>query len=43
MKLDCVLTSVNDNELYLEFIPIFIKTNKKIDKINLYSYDETSI
>jgi len=30
MKLDCVLTSVNDNELYLEFIPIFIKTWNKL-------------
>jgi hypothetical protein len=30
MKLDCVLTAVNDNPLYLEFIPIFIKTWNKL-------------
>ena len=30
MKLDCVLTAVNENPLYLEFIPIFIKTWEKL-------------
>jgi hypothetical protein len=30
MKLDCVVTAVNENPLYLEFIPIFIKTWKKL-------------
>lgn len=30
MKLDCVITSVNENPLYLEFIPIFIKTWNKL-------------
>ena len=30
MKIDCVLTAVNDNPLYLEFIPIFIKTWNKL-------------
>jgi hypothetical protein len=30
MKLDCILTSVNENPLYLEFIPIFIKTWAKL-------------
>lgn len=30
MKLDCVLTAVNENELYLEFVPIFIKTWKAL-------------
>lgn len=30
MKLDCVLTAVNDNPLYIEFIPIFIKTWNKL-------------
>ena len=30
MKLDCVLTAVNDNLLYLDFIPIFIKTWNKL-------------
>jgi len=30
MKLDCVLTSVNENKLYLDFIPIFIKTWNKL-------------
>jgi hypothetical protein len=30
MKLDCVLTAVNDNPLYIDFIPIFIKTWKKL-------------
>tara|TARA_B110000858_G_scaffold197484_1_gene259295 strand:- start:3230 stop:3397 length:168 start_codon:yes stop_codon:yes gene_type:complete len=30
MKLDCILTSVNENKLYLDFIPIFIKTWNKL-------------
>ena len=30
MKLDCVLTACNDNPLYSEFIPIFIKTWNKL-------------
>jgi hypothetical protein len=30
MKLDCVLTAVNENPLYLDFIPLFIKTWKKL-------------
>lgn len=30
MKLDCVLTAVNENPLYLDFVPIFIKTWKKL-------------
>lgn len=30
MFLDCVLTAVNENELYLEFVPIFIKTWNKL-------------
>ena len=30
MKLDCVLTSVNENPLYLGFVPIFIKTWNKL-------------
>jgi hypothetical protein len=30
MKLDCVLTAVNENPLYLEFIPIFVKTWNKL-------------
>ena len=30
MKLDCVITSVNNNNLYIDFIPIFIKTWKKL-------------
>ena len=30
MKLDCVLTSTNDNPLYMDFIPIFIRTWKKL-------------
>ncbi len=28
MKLDCILTAVNENPLYIEFIPIFIKAWK---------------
>ena len=38
MKLDCVLTSVNCNELYLDFVPIFIKTWNK-----LYPYVDIKI
>ena len=30
MKLDCVCTAVNENKLYLDFIPIFIKTWNKL-------------
>lgn len=30
MKLDCVLTSVNENPQYLDFVPIFIKTWNKL-------------
>jgi len=30
MKLDCVLTAVNENILYLDFVPIFIKTWNKL-------------
>jgi hypothetical protein len=30
MRLDCVLTSTNDNPLYIDFIPIFIKTWNKL-------------
>lgn len=30
MKLDCVVTSVNNNPLYIDFIPLFIKTWKKL-------------
>ena len=30
MKLDCVITSVNNNDLYIDFIPLFIKTWKKL-------------
>ena len=30
MKLDCVLTAVNENQLYLDFVPIFIKTWNKL-------------
>lgn len=30
MKLDCVLTAVNENTLYIDFIPIFIKTWNKL-------------
>jgi hypothetical protein len=30
MKLDCVLTAVNENAMYLDFIPIFICTWKKL-------------
>lgn len=30
MKLECVLTAVNDNPMYTEFIPVFIKAWKKL-------------
>ena len=30
MKLDCIVTAVNENQLYIDFIPIFIKTWKKV-------------
>lgn len=30
MKIDCILTAVNDNFLYTEFIPIFVKAWKKL-------------
>ena len=30
MKLDCILTAVNDNPLYIDFIPIFVRTWKKL-------------
>jgi len=30
MKIDCVLTAVNENKLYLDFVPIFIKTWNKL-------------
>jgi len=30
MKLDCVLTAVNDSRLYLDFVPSFIKTWNKL-------------
>ena len=30
MILDCILTAVNENPLYLEFIPLFIKTWNKL-------------
>ena len=30
MKLDCILTAVNINLLYIDFIPIFIKTWNKL-------------
>ena len=30
MKLDCVLTAVNENPLYVDFIPLFIKTWNKL-------------
>ena len=30
MKLDCVLTAVNEKKLYLDFVPIFIKTWNKL-------------
>ena len=30
MKLDCILTACNTNELYIDFIPIFIKSWTKL-------------
>ena len=30
MKIDCVLTAVNENELYIDFIPIFVETWNKL-------------
>jgi hypothetical protein len=30
MKLDCIVTAVNENPLYIDFIPIFVKTWKKL-------------
>jgi hypothetical protein len=30
MKLDCVLTAVNENDLYLDFVPIFVKSWNKL-------------
>lgn len=30
MKIDCILTAVNENDLYLDFIPLFINTWKKL-------------
>ena len=30
MKLDCVLTAVNENTLYLDFIPFFVDTWNKL-------------
>lgn len=30
MKLDCIVTAVNDNPIYTEFIPVFIKAWKKL-------------
>lgn len=30
MKLDCVLTAVNENPMYIDFVPIFIKTWNKL-------------
>lgn len=30
MRLDCVITSTNEKPLYIEFIPLFIKTWKKL-------------
>ena len=38
MKLDCVLSAVNENPLYLGFVPLFIKTWKK-----LYPYVDIKI
>ena len=36
MKLDCVITSVNNNDLYIDFIPLFIKTwNKLYPKVDV--------
>jgi len=30
MKIDCVLTAVNTNPLYIEFIPVWLKSWKKL-------------
>ena len=30
MKLDCVLTAVNDDPYYMDFIPIFVNTWNKL-------------
>ena len=30
MKLDCVITATNENPLYIEFIPLFVKTWNKL-------------
>ena len=30
MKLDCVLTATNEKKIYLDFVPIFIKTWNKL-------------
>ena len=30
MKLDCVLTAVNEKKMYIDFIPLFIKSWKKL-------------
>jgi hypothetical protein len=30
MILDCILTAVNEKNLYLQFVPIFIKTWNKL-------------
>ena len=30
MKLDCILTAVNENKLYIDFIPYFIKCWSKL-------------
>ena len=30
IKLDCVLTAVNENPLYIDFVPLFIKTWNKL-------------
>jgi len=30
MKLDCILTAVNKNKLYIDFIPFFIKCWSKL-------------
>lgn len=39
MILDCVLTSVNTNPLYIDFIPIFVKTwNRLYPKCRCKNY-----
>ena len=38
MKLECILTACNDNKLYMDFIPFFIKAWKK-----LYPYVDVKI